>query len=575
MIIAENLSFSFPEKELYNKISFILEEQQHCALIGASGTGKSTLADLIMHPDNYLYDGKLRISPDFRIGYASQFPETEHRPETTVFEYLAAEFVTLQQHMTDLCTAMETAGDPSALLDQYQQILDHFDTIGGHEYESSITKTLNLAGLNRHEQVRISQLSGGEAKLIQVIKAMLVNPDLLIMDEPDVFLDFERLNALRDLINSYKGMVLVITHNRFLLHHCFNKIIHLENTALQEFDGTYADYHLALLQRKIELQEQSFKEAEEIERNQRIVGRMRTAAAKNISASLGRAVHARATHLKRLEARRIEAPFVDIKQPEIHLMTEQPIEDTVVLKVTDYSAAFDELLLEHVSFELRATDKAALIGPNGTGKTTLLRDIFNNHLDSIALHKEIKAAFLSQLQGEMLDESASVSEQFDGSGFQSADEIRTWLSGYGFHEELLHQQAGALSGGERNLLQLAKIAAGSANLLLLDEPTSHLDTYSQIALEKAVKRYNGAVLMVSHDFYTIANCVDYVLLIEDRSIRKISSRKFRKMIYANHFDKNYLALDEQKKELETRIGAALQNQDFVLAKELADKLEGF
>lgn len=575
MISVENLSFSFPEKELYNKISFTLKGHQHCAFIGTSGTGKSTLADLIIHPDNYLYDGKLQISPDFRIGYVSQFPEPEHRRDITVVEYLAEEFAKLQQYMTGLCTEMETAADPTSLLEEYQQTLDFFDAIGGHEYESSITKTLNLAGLNRHEPLKLSQLSGGELKLIQVIKAMLIKPDLMIMDEPDVFLDFERLNALKELINSHKGMMLVITHNRFLLHHCFNKIIHLENTALQEFNGRYSDYNLALLQRKIELQEQAFKEAEEIERNQQIVGKMRTEATKNISASLGRAVHARATHLKRLEARRIQTPFVDIKQPDIHLMTAHPVADTVVLKVTDYRAAFDELLLEQVSFEIGSTDKVALIGPNGTGKTTLLRDIFNNQHASIELHADLETAFLSQLQGEMLDESISVAEQLADADFQTAAEIETYLNGYGFNEEILHQKTSALSGGEKNLLQLAKIAAGHASFLLLDEPTSHLDTYSQIALEKAIEHYNGAILMVSHDFYTIANCVDYVLLIEDQSIRKISSRKFRKMIYANHFDKEYLLLEQQKKELETRIGLALQDQDFELAKELADTLEEF
>ena len=173
----------------------------------------------------------------------------------------------------------------------------------------------------------------------------------------------------------------------------------------------------------------------------------------------------------------------------------------------------------------------------------------------------------------MLDESETVLDYFFRLGFQTYDEISSYLSSYTFDESVLHQKIGALSGGEKNILQLAKISAGKADLLLLDEPTSHLDTYSQIALEQAIANYKGAVLMISHDFYTIVNCADYVLIIDDKTIRKMSMRKFRQMIYARHFDKDYLELEQKKKAVETKIELALKNTDFELAKGLSEELE--
>ncbi|WP_307994110.1 ABC-F family ATP-binding cassette domain-containing protein [uncultured Intestinibacter sp.] len=573
MIKFEKLSYSFPQRDLYNNVSFTLEEGQHCAFIGASGSGKSTLIDIIMDPEKYLFDGKLEMEPNLKIGYVSQFTQRDKANDITVFEYIAEEFIKLENEIATLCAEMGTTDDIETVLEKYQEALDAFDAIDGDNYENNINKKLNIADFGNHRDRMISELSGGEFKLIQVIKEILNNPDLMIMDEPDVFLDFENLNALKNLINSHKKTILVITHNRYLLNHCFNKIIHLENTELQEFDGRYIDYNFSLLQTKIELQEMAMADEEEIARNEALIEVLREKATYNADASRGRALKARVKIQERLEANRIKHPFVDIKQPYINLETNNEIEETIALKTSDFGISFDETLLENVNFEIKSTDKVAIVGTNGVGKTTLLRQIFKNNNESIKIDENIKLAYLSQMQSEVVNESNTILQEFYDVGFETYGEIRRYLGRYGFDSDILTQKIDSLSGGEKNILQLAKVSASKANMLLMDEPTSHLDIYSQMALEKAIQNYKGAILMVSHDYHFIVNCADYVLLIEDKTVRKVSMRKFRKMIYANHFDKDYLQIEEKKKSLEMQIAYALKDTDFERARTLSEKLE--
>ena len=573
MIKFEKLSYSFPQRDLYNNVSFTLEEGQHCAFIGASGSGKSTLIDIIMDPEKYLFDGKLEMEPNLKIGYVSQFTQRDKANDITVFEYIAEEFIKLENEIATLCAEMGTTDDIETVLEKYQEALDAFDAIDGDNYENNINKKLNIADFGNHRDRMISELSGGEFKLIQVIKEMLNNPDLMIMDEPDVFLDFENLNALKNLINSHKKTILVITHNRYLLNHCFNKIIHLENTELQEFDGRYIDYNFSLLQTKIELQEMAMADEEEIARNEALIEVLREKATYNADASRGRALKARVKIQERLEANRIKHPFVDIKQPYINLETNNEIEETIALKTSDFGISFDETLLENVNFEIKSTDKVAIVGTNGVGKTTLLRQIFKNNNESIKIDENIKLAYLSQMQSEVVNESNTILQEFYDVGFETYGEIRRYLGRYGFDSDILTQKIDSLSGGEKNILQLAKVSASKANMLLMDEPTSHLDIYSQMALEKAIQNYKGAILMVSHDYHFIVNCADYVLLIEDKTVRKVSMRKFRKMIYANHFDKDYLQIEEKKKAVELKIASALKDTDFERAKTLSEELE--
>ena len=333
MIQVQNLSFGFPTKDLYKDVSFTNEAGQHCAIIGSNGTGKTTLIDMILDSEKYLYDGKIILDEDCRIGYINQFSGDEKDKEKTVFDFLSEKFVENQDQQAVLCDKMATEEDLTAVFEEYQQFLDLYQAMDGDNYESNIKKQLHMIGMSNKEEVLIRDLSGGEYKLLQVLKEMLLQPNLLIMDEPDVFLDFENMNGLCDLINTYKGTLLVITHNRYLLNHCFNKILHLEDADIQEFEGNYTAYNYMLLNKKIEMQEQVAKEQEEIERAEKMVDRMRNTATMLSIASLGRAVHAKQTYLDRLRARAIKAPFVEMRIPNIIFPQVEADSEATILKV--------------------------------------------------------------------------------------------------------------------------------------------------------------------------------------------------------------------------------------------------
>lgn len=576
MIQVEELSFGFTAKDLYKDISFTLEAGQHCALIGSNGTGKSTLAEILIHPEEYLYDGKIVRDESCRIGYASQFSVGDKFQDRTVFEFLSERFTSLQKDIEAVCAAMTEAEDLDALYEQYQQLLDQNEAMDGDHYESKIRKSLAVAGMNDLAETKLADISGGEYKMLQIMREMLLAPNLLVLDEPDVFLDFGNLGGLAQLINEYEGTMLVITHDRYLLNHCFNKILHLENGDLQEFDGTYSEYRCSILREKLALKLQNIEEQEEIARTQKLVDILRKRATEKVNPVIGRSVNAKQSQLDRLVARQIKAPFIEIREPEIVLPkvnVEEAAEKKPVLTITDYQVSFEEDLLENVSFQLFAGEKAALIGANGTGKTTLIRDILQNDHPAIHIDENTKYACLSQLQEEGLDEEKTVFETLQDGGFATREDVRHCLARYCLQEECMDQKVSKLSGGEKNMLQIALLAASDAQLLILDEPTSHLDLYAQTALEKAIADYEGTVLMVTHDFYLAAGCADYILLVEDHTMRRMRTRKFRKMVYDKYFDSAYLETDRKKQELEAAITTAFKKNDLAAVDKLCGQLE--
>jgi ATP-binding cassette subfamily F protein 3 len=573
MIQVKKLSFDFPAKVLYKEVSFSLEMGQHCAFIGSNGSGKSTLVDMIINPDKYMYDGKIIKDESCRIGYASQFAVRDKEQEQTVFEYLSEKFVKNQNATVAICEEMAVAENVEPLFEKYQALLDEFVSMDGDNYISNIQKQLYIAGMRELEETKLSELSGGEYKLLQIMKEMLLSQNLLVLDEPDVFLDFGNLNRLCKLINGYKGTLLAITHNRYLLNHCFNKILHLEDGDIQEYDGSYSEYRCSQLKEKLKLKQQSIEEQEEIYRTEKMVDALRIRATIVANPTLGNAVNAKQTQLDRLLARQIKEPFIELREPLIEFKPVEVKDDYTVLSVTDYSVSFDDVLLENISFELKSGEKVAIVGPNGTGKTTLIKDILKNNHPSIKIDENINYACLSQLTDENIDETKTVFEVMENLGFETKESISGYLEKFCLEGDALKQKVGQLSGGEKNLLKIAMIANTNAELLILDEPTSHLDIYVQMAVEKAISEYKGAVLMISHDFYLIANCADHVLLVEDKTLKRMRTRTFRKMVYDKYFNKEYLEVDKKKQELEAKITLAFKMDELMKVEKLCNQLE--
>ncbi|MBR6584885.1 MAG: ABC-F family ATP-binding cassette domain-containing protein, partial [Firmicutes bacterium] len=457
----------------------------------------------------------------------------------------------------------------------------------GDNSENKIHKQLYVAGMTELAETQLADVSGGEYKVLQIMREMLLSPNLLILDEPDVFLDFSNLNGLCQLINSYEGTLLVVTHNRYLLNHCFNKILHLENCDLQEFEGSYSQYRCAQLREKLELKLQSIAEQEEIERTEEMVAIFRKRASDMVNPEVGKMVNAKQSQLDRLLARRIKAPFIEVREPQIELpevVQEEvetdcmgcplPVEERALITIKDYQVEFDSELLQNVNFQVMEGEKVAIVGANGTGKTTLIKDILKNDSPSVHIDENIKYACLSQLQGEAADSDRTVYRTMQDAGFGSRTSIAAYLEKYCLPADVLDQKVCQLSGGEQNLLQIAMVAASGAELLILDEPTSHLDIYAQMALERAIADYKGTVLMVSHDFYLVANCADYVLLVEEGTVRRMRARNFRKMVYDKYFDQKYLETDRKKQQLEEDIMLAFRNERYVTVDKLITQLEG-
>ena len=533
MIRFTDVSFGHPQKDLYDNISFTIENGDHAVLIGSNGSGKTSLLKLIIDPDRYTYGGKIEKDGNARIAYVSQFVAHETEP-VSVFDYLARPFAALQKRSDELCAKMETGEDLDAVSEAYQQCLDEMDAVDFYDHEVNIRKQLAVAGMAGKEDLGIDKISGGEFKLLSIICAMLQKPGLLIMDEPDVFLDFANLIALTELINRYDGTLLTVTHNRLLLRNCFDKVLHAENLELRQFPGTYAEYTAAMLENKIDLQEHYTKFDDFIQLQKDLIEKRRDAADELTDSSKGRQLRARVHYLQRLYVQRGEDPFIEDHRYSFTFPFEAKEDEEnkkePVAALENYTLAYEKPLLSGVSFEIYPGDKIAIVGGNGTGKSSLLNELYR-----------------------MVTEKGG--------------------SEVGFFRQIYDGGSGEkLSGGEQNIAQLKTLCEKPSDVLFLDEPTSHLDIYAQEALEKAIDEYRGTVVMVSHDFYLVAGSADRIFILENGTLREMSARSYRKSIYKKYFTSELLEQERNRKTTEMRINALLLKGKYEEARELLSEL---
>jgi len=516
----QNISKAFGEEEILNEVSLQVAEGECFGLIGPNGAGKTTLFRIIIGQES-ADRGEVVIPRGVRVGYLTQ--DAEVRQGGTVLAELLASHRELQQiiarmHTLEAAMAAPAAHDDAAKFDrwmhEHSRLVDDFHRLGGDSLEVDAVRMLRGLGLDASlDEAEVATLSGGQKRRLALAQLLLSAPDLLLLDEPTNHLDLVALDWLEGFLRDYRGGVLIVSHDRFLLDRVANHIAEIEDTRLRQFDGNYTTYHV----KKTAENAMMLKRADTIARER---ARLQESIQRLFSFRQFTRMRSQQKQLFKLEA--ITLPGEADKSRMVFTPTRQSGKEP--LTVRDLRKRYtDAPLLEKLNFSIWRNERTALLGPNGCGKTTLLRIIVGQlsaDSGSAQFGHQVDWYYYDQ-EGSNLDPRLTVlREVWQSYPHRSASEVRGALARFLIFAEDVERPVGTLSGGERSRVSLAKMFLSGANLLLLDEPTNHLDIDGKEALEEALADYPGTVLMVSHDRYFIDRVANRILELRDGTIHE-------------------------------------------------------
>ena len=518
ILSVNNIDKSFNEAPVLSNVSFHIEDYEKAAIVGINGAGKTTLLRIIMG-DLAADNGTVTVSHDKSIGYLSQHEAVSG--ENTIYDELLSvkqDIIDLERKMRSVEMQMKSASEETlkGLMDTYSALTHSFESSNGYAYKSELIGVLKGLGFTEAEFTRsVSTLSGGQKTRVALGKLLLLKPDLIILDEPTNHLDMSSITWLETYLKSYKGAVIIVSHDRFFLDRIATKIIELDNTKATVFAGSYSDYAVKKEALRTAQYNAYIKQQQDIRHQEEVIEKLKSF---NREKSIRRA-ESREKMLGKIEV--IDKP-VDVRA-DMHLKLEPKFASgNDVLHVEELSKSFGALtLFEHLGFDLKKGEHVAIIGDNGTGKTTILK-IINELLvpdtGEIRVGTNVQIGYYDQEHHVLHMDKTLFEEISDDYPTLTNTEIRNTLAAFLFTGEDVFKQIKSLSGGERGRVSLAKLMLSEANFLILDEPTNHLDIMSKEILEDALNAYTGTVLYVSHDRYFINKTASRILDLNRKTL---------------------------------------------------------
>lgn len=503
ILSCNNITKTFGTDTILSDCSFHIEEREKAAIVGPNGAGKSTLLKIIMGrlPAD---DGTVTISKDKTLGYLAQHQNLSS--DGTIYDELLSvkkDIIALEEKIRETEQQMKNATGEQldTLLDQYTKMNHQFELENGYAYQSEIVGVLKGLGFTEDDfSLPVNTLSGGQKTRVALGKLLLSKPDIILLDEPTNHLDMESIRWLENYLLGYNGSVIIVAHDRYFLDRIVTKIIEIENTHVTVFSGNYTAYaDKKKILRNMQLKEY-LNQQREIKHQQEVITKLKQF---NREKSIKRA-ESREKMLDKLEVVDKPAEINDKMNIELNPSV---ISGNDVLSVSHLSKAFDDnTLFTDISFDIKRGERVALIGNNGTGKTTILKiinDILPADSGEIKLGSKVTIGYYDQ-EHHVLDPDKTLFDELqDAYPDLNNTQIRNTLAAFLFTNDDVFKYIRDLSGGERGRVSLAKLMLSNANCLILDEPTNHLDMVSKEILENALNSYTGTVLYVSHDRYFI------------------------------------------------------------------------